>query len=388
MDVARVVSTGFPPGAQLAAGLPHGAAERSVSESGADAQPGANTSERLQPDALRLPGDAEAGSAAVAEDWHSELQRALRTVGWLVERLRLPQHAVPRSDYGFPVVVTDSFLRRMRPADPRDPLLLQVLPRDEEGRKVAGYVADPLREQDQRPVPGVIHKYRGRVLFVLTGLCAVHCRYCFRRAYPYQQEPRSLAQWQPAIDYVAARRDIREVILSGGDPLVWSDGRLGELLQRLAEVPHLARVRVHSRLPIVLPARVTANLLSTLTATRLRPWLVVHANHPQELRGDCAAALDRLRDAGIPLLNQAVLLREINDSVATLAALAERLGDLGIGFYYLHQLDPVQGAAHFAVSDRRAAELLAALRERVSGYLVPRLVREQPGAPSKTTLAW
>jgi EF-P beta-lysylation protein EpmB len=213
--------------------------------------------------------------------------------------------------------------------------------------------------------------------------CAVHCRYCFRRHYPYEAEPAGLSDWAPALETLSADPSVREVILSGGDPLILTDRRLGELIGALESIPHLRRLRIHSRLPIVLPDRIDEGLLALLRGTALTTVLVVHANHPAEIVGDCAAALRRLVTAGIPTLNQSVLLRGVNDDVETLAELSERLIDLGVIPYYLHQLDRVTGTAHFEVGDDEAGRLVEGLRTRLPGYAVPRLVREVPGAASK-----
>jgi EF-P beta-lysylation protein EpmB len=267
-----------------------------------------------------------------------------------------------------------------------DPLLRQVLPVGVELEAVPGYVADALGEGEARLAPGLLQKYAGRALLIATGLCAVHCRYCFRRHYPYDDEPRRPDEWQAALDAIAADPSLHEVLLSGGDPLMLGDRRLGELCRRLADIGHLRRLRIHTRLPIVLPERITDGLLDLLTGSRLTPFVVVHANHPNEVAADCAAALRRLVRSGLTVLNQAVLLRGVNDDADTLADLCERLADLGVVPYYLHQLDRVAGAAHFAVSEDRGRALVAKLRARLPGYAVPTYVREIPGEPCKVPL--
>jgi EF-P beta-lysylation protein EpmB len=274
----------------------------------------------------------------------------------------------------------------MRPGDPADPLLRQVLPIGEELHEAPEFLTDPVNDGAARIAPGLLHKYAGRALMIATGTCAVHCRYCFRRHYPYGEEPRRLDDWQAAFESLRADDSIHEVLLSGGDPLVLSDGRLAALFDELAAIPHLRRVRIHSRLPIVLPDRVTGSLLDVLRGTRLQPVMVVHANHPQEIQDDCAESLRRLVAGGVPTLNQAVLLRGVNDDVESLAGLCESLIDLGVIPYYLHQLDRVQGAAHFEVAEDRGRELIEALHARLPGYAVPRYVREEPGAVGKTPL--
>ena len=235
--------------------------------------------------------------------------------------------------------------------------------------------------------PGLLQKYHGRVLMVTTGACAVHCRYCFRRHFPYAQVPKSPAAWQPAIDQVAADSSVEEVILSGGDPLTLVDDHLAELVDRLARIPHLRRLRVHTRLPVVIPERVTDGLLEAITPARLTPIVVIHANHAAELDQRVADALVRLAEAGVLLLNQAVLLRGVNDNPDALVALSQRLIDLRVVPYYLHQLDRVAGAAHFEVPVEQGKRLIAALRAHLPGYAVPRYVQEIPGQPNKVVLA-
>jgi EF-P beta-lysylation protein EpmB len=231
--------------------------------------------------------------------------------------------------------------------------------------------------------PGLLQKYEGRVLLVLAGTCAVNCRYCFRREFPYGETPRGVEAWRPAIEQIAADASIREVILSGGDPLVLGDAALERLAHELAAVPHLARLRVHTRLPIVIPERVTDELIGWLRGTRLAPVFVVHANHSAELDEACGAALGRLVDGGVPVLNQSVLLRGVNDDPDALMRLSERLLELRVLPYYLHQLDRVRGSAHFHVSEERGREIVDEMRRRLPGYAVPRYVRETPGSASK-----
>lgn len=272
----------------------------------------------------------------------------------------------------------------MQPGNPRDPLLLQVLPTAAEWTEKAGFDTDPVGEIDSAPAPGLLHKYRGRALLMITEACGVHCRYCFRRHFPYREHQAWGAQWEPALRWLENTPDIREVILSGGDPLSVSDAKLARLVARLAEIPHLERLRVHTRQPIVLPSRVDRPLLDWLTGSRLRPVVVLHTNHAQEIDGAVRAAAARLRGGGVMLLNQAVLLRGINDSPQTLAELGEALFATGIVPYYLHLLDRVRGAAHFEVDATRAEQIYAELLASTSGYLVPRLVREVAGEPSKS----
>ena len=278
------------------------------------------------------------------------------------------------------------FVARMRRGDPADPVLLQVLPQAAELLEAPGFGADAVGDMSARVGGGVLHKYAGRALLIATGSCAVNCRYCFRRHFPYAQETAAANRWKEAIERIHDDASIEEVILSGGDPLSLATAKLAELTTGLASIAHLRRLRIHTRLPVVLPERVDAELLEWL---RRLPWpvaIVLHANHANEIDASVADACARLRGAGTSLLNQSVLLRGVNDSVDALADLSARLFAAGVLPYYLHQLDRVAGAAHFAVADESARELIARLRGRLSGYLVPRLVREIAGDPAKTPL--
>ncbi|MCH8829131.1 MAG: EF-P beta-lysylation protein EpmB [Planctomycetes bacterium] len=323
------------------------------------------------------------------EQWQRDLSDAIRDPAELVERLQLPAEFVEpaiRAARGFPLVVPESYLRRIEPGNSADPLLLQVLPVIDEEIPTPDFQFDALQEADSRLAPGLLQKYAGRALMIVTGVCAVHCRYCFRRHYPYETEPRRLDEWGPALAAITADVSLREVLLSGGDPLTLSDRRLSILCERLDSIPHLTRLRIHTRLPIVLPSRVTEELIAMLTSLRLRPIIVVHANSPREIAGDCADALRRLVQSGMTVLNQSVLLRRINDNADALTELCERLIDLGVLPYYLHQLDRVQGTAHFEVAESRGREIIRELRRRLPGYAVPRYVREIPGEPYKVPL--
>jgi L-lysine 2,3-aminomutase len=297
----------------------------------------------------------------------------------------------------FRLRVPRGFVARMRRGDPHDPLLRQVLPLDAEQESVAGYGADPLQEADARRAPGLLQKYRGRALLIATGACAVHCRYCFRREFPYADaegdvEASAVAgtgvgRWQAALTELAADSSIEELILSGGDPLSLGNARLAQLTDALARIAHLRRLRIHTRQPVVLPSRVDAGLTQWLRAA---PWpvvMVLHTNHAQELDATVLEACARLRDSGVTLLNQSVLLAGVNDSVAALAELSRRLFDCGVLPYYLHLLDRVTGTAHFEVAEARARRLVAQLAGQLPGYLVPRLVREVPHASAKHVLA-
>lgn len=332
---------------------------------------------------------AVAGADASGPRWQRLLAEAIRDPAELLALLALPAALLPaarRAAAGFPLLVPRGFAALMRPGDPADPLLRQVLPLAEEDAPADGFTADPLHESACGAVPGLLRKYRGRALLVATGACAVHCRYCFRRHFPYADLPRGARWWRPALAALAADPDCHELILSGGDPLTLPDAQLAALAADAAAVPHLARLRLHTRLPVVLPERIDAGAIGALTATRLTCTVVIHANHARELSPAVAAACARLRGAGCLLLNQSVLLAGVNDDAGVLAGLSERLAACGVTPYYLHQLDRVAGAAHFAVSDRRARALHRQLHAALPGWLVPRLVREMPGEPGKTAL--
>lgn len=319
--------------------------------------------------------------------WQRELARAITDPAELLRELALDPALLPAARAAaarFPLRIPRGFVARMTKGDPDDPLLRQVLPLAAELAATPGFVADPVGDQAVQAMPGVLHKYHGRALLIVTGACAVHCRYCFRREYPYAQAYAGADEWRPALAYLAGDPSIREVILSGGDPLSVSNRRLGALLAALDRIPHLERLRFHSRQPIVLPERVDDSLVDLLAGTRLQPVLVVHANHPREMDETVRAALARLAAAEITLLNQSVLLRGVNDSTAVLAELSETLFAARVLPYYLHLLDPVRGAAHFDVNEIEASAIMKSLRQRLPGYLVPRLVRERPGQPAKT----
>ncbi|MCS4504404.1 EF-P beta-lysylation protein EpmB [Arhodomonas aquaeolei] len=338
--------------------------------------------------------NAQAASTTTRSEppaWQRALADAIRDPRELLDTLALPHTLLDGARTGaalFPLRVPRGYAARMRRGDPDDPLLRQVLPVAAEARSTPGFVDDPVGDLDVVRPGGILHKYRGRALIVATGACAVNCRYCFRRAFPYSEHQAAPHQWREALDTLRGDPSIEEVILSGGDPLSLSDRRLAALAEGLAGIGRVRRLRVHTRLPVVLPERVDDGLLDWLAGTRLAPVMVIHANHPAELDGDVAAALARLRENGVTLLNQTVLLRGVNDAVATLAALSERLFEQGVMPYYLHLLDPVRGAGHFDVDEREAAGLMRGLADRLPGYLVPRLVREVPGRSAKTHIAW
>ena len=320
-----------------------------------------------------------------ATSWQAELADAITSVDELLRVLDLEQQQnelLRKPD--FSLLIPRAFVRKMQPGNADDPLLKQVLPLGLE--TAAGGIIDPVGDLAAMATPGVLHKYKGRVLLLTTGACAIHCRYCFRRHFPYASANPRKQQWQHALEYLRNHDDVEEVILSGGDPLVLDNAKLEHLFTALEDITHIQWLRIHTRLPVVLPTRIDHGLIALLQETRLRTTIVVHANHANELTGPEHDVLQELTAAGSTLLNQSVLLQGINDSAATLAALSRRLYQCGVIPYYLHLLDPVQGAMHFDVSPERALQIIDSLRTELPGYLVPRLVREKPGAASKTAI--
>jgi len=323
------------------------------------------------------------------EDWLQQLADVVTEPAELLQLLALDQHAdlAEGADARklFALRVPRAFISRMKKGDATDPLLLQVLTSRQEFIDAPGYSTDPLDEQSS-VVPGLLHKYRNRALLLVKGGCAVNCRYCFRRHFPYQDNPGNKRNWQAAIDYIAAHPELDEIIFSGGDPLMAKDHELAWLVASLEKIPHLKRLRIHSRLPVVIPARITESLCQILADTRLQVLMVSHINHAQEIDDELRYGMQMLKRAGVTLLNQSVLLRGVNDDAQALANLSNALFDAGILPYYLHVLDKVQGAAHFFVSDEEARGLVRQLLAMVSGYMVPKLAREIGGEPSKTPL--
>ncbi len=288
----------------------------------------------------------------------------------------------------FPVFVPLPFLARIQPGNLDDPLLRQVLPlAEEEAESPVTYSFDPLAEGSSKLSAGLLQKYEGRVLLVTTGACAVNCRYCFRRHFPYQESPKSISQWKDAIQQIADDESIEEVILSGGDPLTLVDETLSQLVGQLDSTGHLKRLRIHTRLPIMIPQRINQELLETLAGSRMQSIVVIHSNHEREFDQHVEQALKKLLSAGVTLLNQSVLLRGINDDAETLIGLSKRLLECQVMPYYLHKNDPVIGTSHFEVSVERGRELIQAMRSKLPGYAVPRLVQEIAGEPNKTILA-
>ncbi len=314
---------------------------------------------------------------------------AVSSVDELLTLLKLSPETLPdpyMNSLGFPLRVPKGFVARMQISDPNDPLLRQVLPIKNENEQKTGYLLDPVGDLKVMPQAGLLHKYKGRALLVTTGACAIHCRYCFRRHFPYSDANTGKESWERTLTYLSQHSDITEIILSGGDPLSLSDQRFATMIQSLTALSHIQRIRLHTRLPIVIPERVTPSLLKVLS-TIPQAVVVVHVNHPNELDDTVYSAMQQLRKAGVTLLNQAVLLRGVNDSESTLVKLSEALFRCGILPYYLHMLDPVQGAQHFAVKQSRAQALHTHLMQHLPGYLVPKLVREISGEASKTPVS-
>lgn len=322
-------------------------------------------------------------------DWRKLWRDAVTDAHELLALVGLEHLAadLPPEDAGFAMRVPRGFVARMRCGDPEDPLLLQVLPQKVELERVPGYSDDAVGDLDARAAHGVLHKYEGRALLIASGACAVNCRYCFRRHFPYGEEIAASGKWREALAHLRSDPGIHEVILSGGDPLSLSTAKLREFTEGLAEVPHVRRLRIHSRLPVVLPERIDAEFLDWLGSVRLQKVVMIHANHANELSADVGEACRRLQEHGVTVLNQSVLLHRVNDTLEALAALSERLFEFGVLPIYLHQLDRVHGSAHFEVPDASALRLMEALRGRLPGFLLPRFVREVPGDVGKRQVA-
>ncbi|EPG4208356.1 EF-P beta-lysylation protein EpmB [Klebsiella michiganensis] len=323
------------------------------------------------------------------EDWLTQLADVVTSPDELLHLLNVDADANLLAGRDakrlFALRVPRAFIARMEPGNSNDPLLRQVLTSQEEFINAPGFSTDPLEEQHS-VVPGLLHKYSNRALLLVKGGCAVNCRYCFRRHFPYAENQGNKRNWQQALEYISAHPQLDEIIFSGGDPLMAKDHELDWLLTQLESIPHIKRLRIHSRLPIVIPARITDTLVARIAASSLQVLLVNHVNHANEIDAAFRASMKKLRMAGVTLLNQSVLLRGVNDNANTLADLSNALFDAGVMPYYLHVLDKVQGAAHFMVSDEEARAIVRELLTLVSGYLVPKLAREIGGEPSKTPL--
>lgn len=320
------------------------------------------------------------------------MKHAVRDIPTLLSRLSLPSQGVPAAAERFPVFVPPSLLKRIEVGNTHDPILRQILPILDEDREIPGFTNDPLAELAdpiraaavQNPV---LQKYQGRALLVTTGVCGVHCRYCFRRHFPYQALPQNRVEWSEWLTPLRQDTSIREVILSGGDPLVLNDLSLQRLCDGLREISHVRWLRIHSRMPVVIPGRITARLLDSLSGFA-NTTLVLHINHANEIDGNVRQAVQQLKQTGVSVLNQSVLLAGVNDSLETLSQLSIQLVESGIQPYYLHQLDRVQGAAHFEVTHQRGKELMQALRALLPGHAVPQYVQEIPGEPWKTLIPY
>ncbi len=325
-----------------------------------------------------------------SETWQEILSDLITDPQELLQILRLDAQSSPYSLDAltqFPLKAPRPFVERIEKGNWQDPLLRQIWPCESEETHTEGFVADPLHEEEFNPVPGLLHKYQGRVLLTAAPHCAIHCRYCFRRHFDYQANSPSRVQWEKAFAYIANDSSIEEVILSGGDPLAISDKQFHWLLQQLANIKHLTTVRIHTRLPIVIPQRITPELVRCLSETRLRLVMVVHCNHRQELDSTVYRAFSALSDVGVTLLNQAVVLKDVNDNSEALIDLNKALFQHNVLPYYLHMPDQVAGTEHFYVTDQHATELIKTLHASLPGYLVPRLVRENPGERGKTRIA-
>ncbi len=318
--------------------------------------------------------------------WKKKLGQGFLSAAELLDFLELPAPGVVNAEQQFPSRIPLSFAQRMQKGNPRDPLLLQVLATIQEEEYVAGYSVDPLSELHANPIKGLIHKYHGRVLLTLTGVCAINCRYCFRRHFPYQDNNPGSAGRQTIIDYISADKSIHEVILSGGDPLLASNHVLKDWFTALSAISHVRTVRIHTRIPIVFPERIDADLLAILADLSLNKVMVLHCNHAQELNDEVGEVCQQLKQTGLHLLNQSVLLAGVNDEVHTLVELSHALFQRHIVPYYLHVLDKVHGAAHFDVPLEEAKGLHQQMQTLLPGYLVPRLAREDAGALSKTLI--
>jgi len=324
----------------------------------------------------------------VESNWQKELAMSFSDPVLLLKYLELPLENFTddiKARQLFPMRVPRPFAARMQKGNPLDPLFMQVFTSRKEFDPAQGFSTDPLQEQDNKQ-SGILHKYQNRLLLLVRGGCAVNCRYCFRRHFPYSDNHLNKQQWQQALDYIIANPQIEEVIYSGGDPLMAKDDFLAWLTTQIEAIAHVKRLRIHTRLPVVIPSRITTELITWFTQSRLKPVMVLHVNHANEIDNALAVSMQKLRQAGVTLLNQAVLLKGVNDTAEQQIALNEGLFEIGVMPYYLHVLDKVQGAEHFDSPDSKAKELMRELIKRQPGYLVPKLVREIGGEPGKTPL--
>lgn len=323
-------------------------------------------------------------------DWQLELKSAIRDPIQLCRELELPlelAHQAHEGERQFPLFAPRSFVRRIEKGNPCDPLLLQVLPLASESNSSADFTTDPVGDLTATIAPGIIQKYHGRALLIATGACAINCRYCFRRHFPYHEAPKGELAWESSLEVIRSDSSISEVILSGGDPLVLNDAGFQRLVRQIESIGHVERLRIHSRLPIMIPARINSELIQTLQTSRLVAIVVIHCNHANEIDCEVGSAIAQLIEAGIPVLNQSVLLRNVNDNIEALVELSEILVASRVMPYYLNALDRVQGAAHFEVETQKGVELVEEMRTKLPGYAVPRFVTDSTGERSKTILA-
>jgi EF-P beta-lysylation protein EpmB len=324
-------------------------------------------------------------------EWQKDMQKAFRRLDALLDYVHLDANNAPfplALDPTFPILVTTSFADSMKKGDWLDPLLLQILPLGSEENPSLGFQNDAVGDLPAQIIPGLLHKYASRALLMVSPNCAIHCRYCFRREFPYADLPHGQQAWEPAWEYLKTAQGIDEIVFSGGDPLFLDNRRLQSLLQAATALPNIHTIRFHTRLPIVLPSRMDARLLELfkITAAKKTLVIVIHANHSHELGELAAGALSLLRASGAMLLNQTVLLKDVNDNADTLVKLSQRLIHLGVLPYYLHQLDRVTGTAHFEVAESLGLELMEEMRRRLPGYAIPKYVREVAGQKYKSAL--
>ncbi len=323
------------------------------------------------------------------QQWQQELTGSIRSVPELLDFCNLQELQTDydaRAHHAFRFLITRSWANRIEKNNPTDPLLLQILPSKQELITSPNYQNDPLQEQQQSPINGIIHKYHGRALLTLTGQCAIYCRYCFRRNYPYSSNSFNQANWQNMVTYLTQNQDIHEVILSGGDPLVLPDKILQQIVTTIATISHIKYLRIHSRIPSVLPSRISPSLIEAITHSRLKVVIVNHINHPNEIVSEVTEKFTLMQQHNILLLNQSVMLAGINDSAITLAALSHKLYEANCLPYYLHRLDKIDGSKHFEVSLLKEQTVMRELLASLPGYLVPKFVTEQPHKKAKTPI--